>query len=107
MFGIASSYQMAHGLGLLGVAWLASRQRGVWLTAPNVAGAAFALGILLFSGLAVLVRADQARAGGGLGSDGRLLADVQVAGGNVERYPASPIEMRTSPQSKRSGCLAA
>ena len=50
MFGIASNYQMAHGLGLLAVAWLASRHEGGWLTAPNVAGAAFTLGILLFSG---------------------------------------------------------
>ena len=50
MFGIASNYQLAHGLGLLAVAWLASRQEGGWLTAPNVAGAAFTLGILLFSG---------------------------------------------------------
>ena len=50
MFGIASNYQMAHGLGLLAVAWLASRHEGGWLTAPNVAGGAFTLGILLFSG---------------------------------------------------------
>jgi uncharacterized membrane protein YgdD (TMEM256/DUF423 family) len=50
MFGIASNYQIAHGLGLLAVAWLASRHEGGWLTAPNVAGAAFTLGILLFSG---------------------------------------------------------
>ena len=27
MFGIASNYQVAHGLGLLAVAWLASRQK--------------------------------------------------------------------------------
>jgi uncharacterized membrane protein YgdD (TMEM256/DUF423 family) len=50
MIGIASNYQMAHGLGLLAVAWLASRHEGGWLTAPNLAGAAFTLGILLFSG---------------------------------------------------------
>jgi uncharacterized membrane protein YgdD (TMEM256/DUF423 family) len=50
MFGIASHYQMTHGLALLAVAWLASRHEGGWLTAPNVAGAAFTLGLLLFSG---------------------------------------------------------
>jgi uncharacterized membrane protein YgdD (TMEM256/DUF423 family) len=49
MFSIASHYQIAHALALLAVAWLAFRQAG-WLTAPNVAGAAFTLGILLFSG---------------------------------------------------------
>ena len=50
MFGIAAHYQMAHALALLAVAWLASRHVRGWLTAPNVAGAAFTLGILLFSG---------------------------------------------------------
>ena len=50
MFGIASQYQMTHGLALLAVAWLASRTDGRRLSAPNVAGAAFALGIVLFSG---------------------------------------------------------
>jgi uncharacterized membrane protein YgdD (TMEM256/DUF423 family) len=49
-FGIASFYQMAHGLALIAVAWLASRHEGGWLTMPNIAGAAFTLGILLFSG---------------------------------------------------------
>jgi uncharacterized membrane protein YgdD (TMEM256/DUF423 family) len=51
MFGIASHYQMTHGLALLAVAWLASRAfSSHWLTPPNIAGAAFSLGILLFSG---------------------------------------------------------
>ncbi|QLH39336.1 MAG: DUF423 domain-containing protein [Defluviicoccus sp.] len=40
MFAIASHYQMAHGLALLAVAWLASRsaEAGGWLTAENIAG---------------------------------------------------------------------
>lgn len=51
MFGIASHYQITHGLALLAVAWLASRAAaGRWLTLANFAGAAFSLGILLFSG---------------------------------------------------------
>ena len=50
MFAIASQYQMAHGLALLAVAWLASRRSGGWISSPNVAGCAFALGIVLFSG---------------------------------------------------------
>jgi len=50
MFGIASHYQVAHALALIAVAWLASRHEGAWLTAPNIAGAAFTIGILLFSG---------------------------------------------------------
>lgn len=49
MFGIASQYQMTHGLALLAVAWLASRGGG-WRSAASIAGAAFALGIVLFSG---------------------------------------------------------
>lgn len=49
MFSIASHYQLSHALALIGVAWLSSRvNRDRWLVA--VAGAAFALGILLFSG---------------------------------------------------------
>lgn len=50
MFALASQYQMAHALALLAVAWLASN------TARNrqwpifIAGAAFAIGIVLFSG---------------------------------------------------------
>jgi len=50
MFGIAAHYQMAHALAVLAVAWLASRHEGGWLTAPNASGAAFTIGILLFSG---------------------------------------------------------
>jgi uncharacterized membrane protein YgdD (TMEM256/DUF423 family) len=50
MFGIASQYQITHGLALLAVAWLASRHEGGRPTASNLAGAAFTLGILLFSG---------------------------------------------------------
>jgi uncharacterized membrane protein YgdD (TMEM256/DUF423 family) len=50
MFGIASQYQITHGLALLAVAWLASRCEGGRLTAANCSGAAFTLGILLFSG---------------------------------------------------------
>lgn len=51
MFAIAVQYQMAHALALLAVAWLAARCDGCRLfTIPNVAGAAFTLGILLFSG---------------------------------------------------------
>lgn len=50
MFGIASQYQMTHALALLATAWLASRSDRRWLAAPNVAGAAFTLGVVLFSG---------------------------------------------------------
>ena len=51
MFGIAVHYQMAHALALLAVAWLAARDGSEHLLSlPNVAGTAFALGILLFSG---------------------------------------------------------
>lgn len=52
MFAIASHYQMTHGLALLAVAWLASRsaEAGGWLTAENIAGAAFTFGIALFCG---------------------------------------------------------
>jgi len=51
MFAIAVQYQMTHALALLAVAWLASRCDGCRLiTILNVAGAAFTLGILLFSG---------------------------------------------------------
>ena len=92
MFNIASNYQMAHGLGLLAVAWLASRDEGGWLTVPNVAGVAFTSRHPAVLGLALLVRADGARAGGRLGADRRLLADVRLAGGNVDRHPVSPVE---------------
>jgi uncharacterized membrane protein YgdD (TMEM256/DUF423 family) len=51
MFAIAVQYQMAHALALLAVAWLAGRESGTrLLSASNLAGAAFSLGILLFSG---------------------------------------------------------
>lgn len=51
MFAIAVQYQMAHALALLAVAWLASRCGCCRIvTIPNIAGAAFALGILLFCG---------------------------------------------------------
>jgi uncharacterized membrane protein YgdD (TMEM256/DUF423 family) len=51
MFAIAVQYQIAHALALLAVAWLAARDGGArLLSVPNVAGAAFTLGILLFSG---------------------------------------------------------
>lgn len=51
MFTIASQYQMAHGLALLAVAWLASREpAGRRLSVSTVAGAGFALGIVLFCG---------------------------------------------------------
>lgn len=51
MFAIAVQYQMVHALALLAVAWLASRCACCRLfTIPNLAGAAFTLGILLFSG---------------------------------------------------------
>lgn len=51
MFAVAVQYQMAHALALLAVAWLAARNGGGRLAAaPNLAGAAFAVGILLFSG---------------------------------------------------------
>lgn len=51
MFAIAVQYQMAHALALLAVAWLATRCGCCRvLTIPNIAGAAFALGILLFCG---------------------------------------------------------
>ncbi|HYN38882.1 MAG TPA: DUF423 domain-containing protein, partial [Rhodospirillales bacterium] len=51
MFAIAVQYQMAHALALLAVAWLASRNDPARrITIANFAGAAFTLGILLFSG---------------------------------------------------------
>jgi Uncharacterized small membrane protein len=49
MFAIASHYQLTHGLALLAVAWLASRNQGDGRLI-GIAGAAFALGIVLFSG---------------------------------------------------------
>jgi len=49
MFEIAAYYQMFHGLALLAVAWLVDRG-GRAARAAHVAGAAFTLGIVLFSG---------------------------------------------------------
>ncbi len=43
----ASNYAMAHALALLGVAWLSERRGGF---AIHVAGAGFAVGVILFSG---------------------------------------------------------
>lgn len=50
MFEIASANQMFHGLALLAVAWLTSRETGVGRRLAHTAGACFTLGILLFSG---------------------------------------------------------
>lgn len=50
MFAIASQYQITHGLALLAVAWLASRSGSDLRTTTTVAGLAFTLGIVLFSG---------------------------------------------------------
>jgi len=43
-------YQMWHALALLAVAWLASRPAAPGATAVHVAGWAFTIGIVLFSG---------------------------------------------------------
>ena len=50
MFSMGSRYHMYHALALLAVGWLASIRpgRGAWPV--HIAGAAFTLGILLFSG---------------------------------------------------------
>lgn len=51
MFAIAVEYQMTHALALLAIAWLATRCGCCRvLTLPNIAGAAFVLGIVLFCG---------------------------------------------------------
>ncbi|TVR79484.1 MAG: DUF423 domain-containing protein [Rhodospirillales bacterium] len=50
MFMMAADYQLAHALALTGVAWLASVATGPQGVLVHLAGAAFALGILLFSG---------------------------------------------------------
>ena len=50
MFEIGVQYQMGHALALLAVAWLASTRGGRALIPVHVAGAAFTLGIFLFSG---------------------------------------------------------
>ena len=50
IFSMGSRYHMYHALALLAVGWLASTRpgRGAW--AVHLAGAAFMLGIVLFSG---------------------------------------------------------
>ena len=50
MFEIGAQYQMAHALALVAVAWLASTRSGRALVPVHLAGAAFTLGIVLFSG---------------------------------------------------------
>jgi len=50
MFEIGAQYQMGHALALLAVAWLATTRSGRALVPVHVAGAAFTLGIILFSG---------------------------------------------------------
>ncbi len=45
-FDLAAQYQLVHGVGLLAVAWLASRSSFF----GNAAGALFVAGIVLFSG---------------------------------------------------------
>jgi uncharacterized membrane protein YgdD (TMEM256/DUF423 family) len=52
VFETAARYQMYHGLALLAVAWVVDR-RPSWLA--MVAGGAFALGVVLFSGSLVLL----------------------------------------------------
>lgn len=49
MFAIASQYELTHALALIAVAWVASRPESCRRLAL-VAGTAFALGIVLFSG---------------------------------------------------------
>jgi uncharacterized membrane protein YgdD (TMEM256/DUF423 family) len=50
MFSIGSAYQLAHGLALLAVAWLASREGKPLISPVQFAGSAFTLGTLMFSG---------------------------------------------------------
>lgn len=50
MFTMASDYHMYHALALLAVAWLASERAGREAMMVHLAGAAFLLGIILFSG---------------------------------------------------------
>jgi uncharacterized membrane protein YgdD (TMEM256/DUF423 family) len=47
IFDVGVRYHMAHALGLLGVAWAASRWPG---TSVNAAGWLFLFGMLVFSG---------------------------------------------------------
>ncbi len=50
MFAIAVDYQLWHALALLAVAWLGGRLVGASRLMAHVAGAAFLLGVILFSG---------------------------------------------------------
>lgn len=50
MFAIASQYQISHGLALIATAWLASRVDDRSRPLIVVAGLAFALGVVFFSG---------------------------------------------------------
>src|SRR5512145_228432 len=50
IFSMGSRYHMYHALALLAVGWLASTRPGRGLWAVHLAGAAFMLGIVLFSG---------------------------------------------------------
>lgn len=59
MFEIASFNQMVHGLAMLAVAWLMTREVGVSRALAHAAGACFMSGLVLFSGtLYWLVLAD-------------------------------------------------
>jgi uncharacterized membrane protein YgdD (TMEM256/DUF423 family) len=58
IFETAARYQMYHGLALVGVALLHARWTCRWL---NVAGPAFVVGILLFSGSLYLLAATEVR----------------------------------------------
>jgi uncharacterized membrane protein YgdD (TMEM256/DUF423 family) len=50
MFAIGSQFQLAHALALLGVAWLAGAEAAARHWPAHLAGAAFTLGAMLFSG---------------------------------------------------------
>jgi uncharacterized membrane protein YgdD (TMEM256/DUF423 family) len=50
MFAIGSAYQLAHGLALLAVAWLAIREGKPLISPVHFAGSAFTIGTLMFSG---------------------------------------------------------
>lgn len=50
IFIMGSRYHMYHALALVAVAWLASTRPGRAALTVHMAGAAFALGIVLFSG---------------------------------------------------------
>lgn len=50
LFAIGAQYQLAHALALVGVAWLAAGEAEGKLSPVHFAGAAFAVGALLFAG---------------------------------------------------------